>query len=75
MRPLRLKVILYHAMYRKTKETDPSKPRVKDSDSQGPEIESFSVMTFSKMMVPTMAGAFQLGKLASSTTNRVGSCA
>ena len=55
MSPLLLKVALYHATYRKNKETEPSNPRVKDSDSQGPGVESFRVMELSKMTEPTMA--------------------
>ena len=55
MSPLRLKVILYQATYRKTKETEPSNPRVKDSDFQGPGVEIFRVMTLSRMTEPTMA--------------------
>jgi hypothetical protein len=55
MSPLRLNVILYHAMYRKIKEIEPSNPRVKDSDFQGPGIESFRVMVLSRMTEPTMA--------------------
>ena len=53
--PLRLNVNLYHATYRNTNETEPNNPRVKDSDFQGPGVESFRVMTFSRMMKPTMA--------------------
>ena len=55
MSPLRLKVILYHATYRNTKDTEPNNPRVKDSDFQGPGVESFRVMTFSRMIEPSMA--------------------
>ena len=75
MSPLRLNVILYQATYRNTRETEPSNPRVKDSDFQGPGVESFRVMTLSMMTEPTMAWAFQLGKPASSMTNRRGFCA